>query len=360
MLTDQTFNQLEETLPKVLNAGQVPFITGDPGVGKSTLWRNIAKRFNLKFIDIRLSTFDPTMFNGFLWMDPKTGKASFMPLDLFPLEGEALPINPENQKPYNGWLIHLDEFTQAPKSVEGAAFQLVLDHEVGPNKVHPKARLACSGNSVGAGTIAKQISTPMRSRLIHFSMKNDITSFTEAMIDLDFHPLVINYLNAYSDNLNNFRTNYKNPDGTYACERSWEMLSDFIKGVERMNDPDNPGQKLKITDSDLPTLVGTVGEEAGAGVYTFIKAYYACPDIALIAADPQGTMIPTLAVDQYAALAYLVAKITPNNGGAVATYLQRFSQEMQLIFARTLVRKNEAIFDQHFGFIKQHIIDYAI
>lgn len=358
MLTDNTFQQLEIMLKPVLKAGQVPYVQGDPGVGKSTLWRNLADQFGLKFIDIRLSTFDPTMFNGFLWMDQATKKAEFMPLNLFPLEGEALPTNPATKKPYKGWLIHLDEFSQAPKSVEGAAFQLVLDREVGPNKLHSKCAIACSGNPVGAGMIAKSMSTPMRSRLVHFSLKNNVKSFTPAMISLNFHPVIINYLNSSPDKLNNFRDNFGNPDGTYACERTWEKLSDIVKTIEATSD--GKGGYEKVSDKHLPVLVGTVGEEAGAGVYTFIKSYYACPDIKLISQDPMGTPVPPLAVEQYASLAYLVNEITNNNGASVSTYIQRFNPEFQLIFGRTLVNKNEALFDQHFGFIKQYIIDHAI
>lgn len=41
----------------------VPFMKGSPGIGKSDIYKQIAKRFKLKLIDIRLSQCDPTDLN---------------------------------------------------------------------------------------------------------------------------------------------------------------------------------------------------------------------------------------------------------------------------------------------------------
>lgn len=46
-----------------LEAGLVPFIAGNPGIGKSSIVHHLAKAGNLKLIDHRLSTSDPTDLN---------------------------------------------------------------------------------------------------------------------------------------------------------------------------------------------------------------------------------------------------------------------------------------------------------
>ena len=358
-MENNTFQELEVLLPPVLKSKLVPFIQGKPGVGKSSLWRKIAEQKNLKFIDIRLSTFDPTMFNGFLWMDDESKRASFMSLDLFPLEGDEIPINPDTITDdcpdgikYAGYLVHLDEFTQAPKSVEGAAFQLVLDRMVGDKPLHKSCYVVCSGNPVGMGNIAKSISSPMRTRLIHFQLENTLASFTPAMIDLDFHPAVVSFLNAEEDYLNNFEDHWKNKDGAYACERSWESLSKLMKAIT--------AKGKKVTNKHLPILTGTVGEVAGQMFFVFLESYYSCPDISDIAADPHAVLLPTGMAEKYACIAYLVDKATINNGANLAIFMQKFPEEFQFIFGRFLLNKNEKVFDAHFKFLTKLVVEYAI
>lgn len=345
MLTTATFQEMETLIKPVLLAREVPLILGKPGVGKSSFWRKIAEDTKLEFLDLRLTTLDPTMLNGFLWMDEAQMKATFKTLDVFPLKDDPLP------KGKKGWILHLDEFTQTPKSVEGAAFQLVLDRIVGMKLLHPKVYIVCSGNPPGQGMIAKTISTPMRTRLIHFVMQNTLKSFTDAMLNLNFHPLIINYLNGHEDDMNNFDKAYQLQTGTYACERSWEKMSNIMKQFDHL--------KWKVKEQHTPILTGTVGDEAGAGFYAFLQSYYAAPDIASIVQSPQGTPLPDSGAEQYAALSYLGDKVTMNNGKQVATYLQRFPEELQYIYGRILKRDKEDIMDKHFEFIDDLIAKYA-
>lgn len=56
-------SQVKSILAKYLRAGLVPMLTGSPGEGKSSLIKDVAKEFNLKVIDVRLSQCDPTDLN---------------------------------------------------------------------------------------------------------------------------------------------------------------------------------------------------------------------------------------------------------------------------------------------------------
>jgi len=351
MLLKNTFQELESLVLIIMKAGLVPFVQGKPGVGKSSLWRTIADKYNLCFLDIRLTTYEPILLNGFIWLNEDQSKATFKSLDRFPLEDTPLPVNPITKKPYAGWLLHLDEFTQTPKSMEGAAFQLILDRIVGDKKLHPKVKIVASGNPVGQGMIAKSISTPMRTRLIHFELENSVKSFTPKMIELGYHNTVIAYLVSSPDMLNNFDKQAGNVDGTYACERSWEMLSNLVKVMEKTG---------KITKEQLPILNGAVGEVAGNGYYAFLQQYYNSPDIKDIIQSPHHCMIPTNSVAQYATIAYLVANVTANNGSQLALYLARYKEEFQFIFGKMLLNQNEKLFDMHFKHLTALVAKYAI
>ena len=83
--------------------------------GKSSIAHQVAAQLGLKVIDIRLAECDPTDIQGFPYFDQETKKASYFPLNTFPTEHDSIPQG------YNGWLIFLDEFSNAPMAVQAAA-----------------------------------------------------------------------------------------------------------------------------------------------------------------------------------------------------------------------------------------------
>lgn len=112
-------SQAVSMLTKFIRAGLVPMLRGSPGMGKSSIVHQIAKEYNLKVIDLRLSQCDPTDLMGMPSI--KDGKAKYVPMDTFPIEGDAIPLNKETGQPYSGWLLFLDEFNGASISVQAAA-----------------------------------------------------------------------------------------------------------------------------------------------------------------------------------------------------------------------------------------------
>jgi len=97
-----------------LKCGQIPYLAGPPGIGKSDIMHQVAKDSNLVMLDIRLSQKLPEDLTGLPSMDDKLGKAVYIPFDTFPMEGDKIP------KGFNGWLIFLDELSSASiSSTEG-------------------------------------------------------------------------------------------------------------------------------------------------------------------------------------------------------------------------------------------------
>ena len=77
--------QATEYVTMAMKAKLVSMIHGDPGIGKSDIVKAIAKQFKLFLIDIRLSQCDPTDLNGFPYFKPGDKRATYVPLDMFPL-----------------------------------------------------------------------------------------------------------------------------------------------------------------------------------------------------------------------------------------------------------------------------------
>src|ERR1700741_4719508 len=152
-------------------AGLVPMIHGSPAIGKSSIVNQIAEKYHLKVIDLRLAQCDPTDLSGF---PMKNGdKASYVPLDTFPLEGDDIPEG------YEGWLLFMDEFTSAPKAVQAAAYKVILDRMVGQNKLHKNVAICCAGNMESDNAIVEEMSTAMQSRLVHLELVVDAKEWVE-------------------------------------------------------------------------------------------------------------------------------------------------------------------------------------
>lgn len=117
-------SQARSIIIKSIKARLTPMLHGSPAIGKSSIVHGVAKEFNLKVIDLRLSQCDPTDLLGFPSI--KDGKASYVPMETFPVEGDSLPFHTnedgsKKESHYDGWLLFLDELPIAPPAVQAAA-----------------------------------------------------------------------------------------------------------------------------------------------------------------------------------------------------------------------------------------------
>ena len=57
-------SEMTVTVERMIKAKIVPLIQSSPGVGKSSIVHQIAEKYNLKLIDLRLASSDPTDLSG--------------------------------------------------------------------------------------------------------------------------------------------------------------------------------------------------------------------------------------------------------------------------------------------------------
>lgn len=213
--------EIKESIKICLNQKLVPFIQGSPGIGKSDIVKDIAKKGKLKVIDIRLSQCDPTDLSGLPRFN--ADKAEFVPFDIFPLEDTPLP------KGYNGWLVFLDEINSASRSIQAAAYKLVLDRMVGQRKLHDDVYIICAGNKETDNAVTNPISTALRSRFITLPFEIDYKQWLEWAIDNDIDYRITSYISYAGDSLSTFDPD--KIDQAYACPRTWVMLDKVLKEI---------------------------------------------------------------------------------------------------------------------------------
>lgn len=321
-----TPSQVKSNAIKVIVAGRVPFIQSSPGIGKSSLVREIASEGNLELIDLRLSQCAPEDLQGLPMKTMINGveKASFMPFNTFPLSTDPLP------KGKSGWLLFLDEFNSASKSVQAASYKLVLDGLVGNHKLHPKVAIVCAGNLQTDKAIVNPMSTAMQSRLVHLLMQISKDEWIDwaNLNGVDYR--VTGFIEFQPNKLHMFRPDHQ--EMTFPCPRTWEFTSDLIK-------PEATVAPL------LALLAGTVGPGVAMEFVTFCEEFTRIPKLSAIVSDPVNTMVPSELSTRFAVLTMLMANSDMGNIKKVVQYVARFRPDEQIIFYRGVLNRDQKLRD---------------
>lgn len=325
--------EAKEMMISCVKAKLTPFITGSPGVGKSSIVAEIAKQFKLKLIDFRLSQADPTDLNGFPYIDPVTKVASYTPMDTFPIESTPLPTYVDdagNTQTYDGWLLFLDEFNSASLAVQKATYKLVLDRMIGQHRINPKVVTICAGNLESDNAITSKLSTAMQSRLVHLQLHTDVNEWihwaNSALID----HRIVSYIQFNKNALNMFdELNKKKAiQNTFPCQRTWEFTHRLIK-----NEPDLTVQHKKL-------LSGVIGEGAAAEFIGYVRVYQDLPTIDEIIKNPLSAKVPDSADCRYAVTGLLANYADDVNSKAIIQYASRLPTEFTVITMQGAIRRS--------------------
>lgn len=318
-----SITKIKNWIEITLKSKKVPFIIGSPGLGKSDSVKQIAKKFNLEFVDIRLSQMDPLDINGL----PKVidNKFEYIPSSLFPLETDEIP------KGKNGWLLCFEELNSASKAVEVAAYKIILDRLVGVHKIHPKALMAATGNKNTDGAVARSIGTAMQSRLITFEMEVNKIDWVKWANENKVDHRIISFIEFRPDALMYFDPNHS--DYTFPCPRTWAMLSDILAIA---------GEML-ITELDL--IGGCIGKGMSRDFFSYIQIADALPDINDILSNPEGIKIPTEPFDARFAIAGMVsAYVNKKNIEKLMLFINRLPIENQVIAVRNIIQRDASFY----------------
>lgn len=320
----RSINDLEPLIIKVIERGLVPFIEGPPGIGKSGLYKKIAKTFNLFQIDLRLTTIESVDMSGLPYPDVEANIAKYMPMDFFPTENKEIP------KGYDGWLLTFDELPQADVSVQKAVFQVIYDRMIGQKKLHDNVAICAAGNGTDDRSGANELLAALSSRMINFEMKADLDSFLDWAYDDGLDHRITSFLKFSPDSLYTF--NPESTDKTFACPRTYEFLHDLTHDQQSFN-----------YKEDIPLVAGTVSLGVANEYIAFTEIYKDLVTFEDIKNSPTRCRVPSRPDVQFALSGMIAARFDPKIANELITYLKRLPTEFQARAIKEIIKRDQTL-----------------
>lgn len=331
--------QTKEVAINCITANLVPFIQSSPGMGKSALCKEIADEFNLCLIDYRISSADPTDFNGYPEIDKATRTAQYVPFDTFPVDTTPLPsrlvddpANPSQQisKAYDGWLLLMDELNHGSPALLRPAYKLILDKMVGQRKLHSKVRIVAAGNLSTDNAHTNKLGSALDSRVIHLFMATDYKEWLAYAGTNHFDYRITSFIGYKPDALNMFDPQ-KVLSGSFPCQRTWEFVHRLIKNIP----------VLGLEHAEM--LSGAIGEGAAREFIGFTRVFQDLPTIQDIINNPHSAKVPLTADCQWAVTGLVGSNMSAATSKAIITYISRLPTEFTVLTMQDALRRNPSL-----------------
>ena len=216
---DLNFNKVseEDIIKGAVESGVAVFLHGPSSEGKSARVKQIDP--TCEIIYLRNAT--PESLNGKSVYNQQTGEM----IDVPPTWLKKLQEKCSNE-PDRYHIVFFDEITNALPSIQGIAFNIVLDREVnGIWKLPENARIIAAGNDMKDSLAANQLAEPLFNRFAHVYIKTTTQSWLKWASENNIHPAIYTFI-AYKKGMV-LRSNY-NGEKPNADPRKWEMASKML------------------------------------------------------------------------------------------------------------------------------------
>lgn len=324
-------SQAKITVESLIESQIPTFLWGAPGIGKSSIIKQIAKEKNLECIDLRLSLLDPTDLKGIPFYERDSHTALWAPPSFLPREGDGI--------------LFLDELNAAAPAVQASAYQLILDRKVGEYTLPDGWSIVAAGNREGDRGVVYRLPSPLANRFVHIEMEVSAQDWREWAVKSRIDPRLIAYIGFNNsalfgfDPLKNLRS--------FATPRSWEAVH-------------------KILQSPLPqnllleAVAGAVGEEAAVDFLGFCKIMDHLPDVDAILRGEECEA-PSELSTLYALSNVLVSRLLQTPNEEALSYVLRYSLKLKNEFAVLIVQdlQRQGVAMEHLDAFGEWVEAYA-
>lgn len=155
-------------------------------------------------------------------------------------------------------VLMFDEVNSAMPIVQAAAYQLFLDRCIGELKLPDGAFIMAAGNREGDGGVTFSLATPLKDRMMHIEMKENVDDWFQWALDNRVHPDVIAFVKTTPKNFNTLSPSDPSPVGG-SSPRSWVSVSHLLKKNPHLDTSKEHRKILKAMIAGRVSL-GVAGE----------------------------------------------------------------------------------------------------
>ena len=307
-------SDLISSLKLLITLKRPSFITGDAGVGKSRIVRQVAGELGLQLIDVRAVLLDPVDIRGLPHVNGD-GRAHWAIPDFLPRDGEGV--------------IFLDELNRAPQLTQNACLQLALERQVGEYHLPDGWSVLAVGNPDTHRGVTR-MSEALANRFVHLSAEADVDDWTRWAIGADVRPELIAFIRFRPELLHSYDP--KSTEKAYPSPRSWEFVSQIL------NASPDPSVEHAL-------YAGTVGEGPAGELKGFLDVYRQLPSIDNILMNPKKAKVPEEPGALFAVAAALARKATESNFDRVMQYADRIPREWAVYCVKDATARDERLCD---------------
>lgn len=278
---DVSVNELEELLSNYLDSGPaINFalkIVGHPGVGKSSIVRQVAEKKRFLFIDTRLAFKENIDLGGYPVPDHSKNRMIYFRPKFIP--PEQVPDECE------GILWFLDEANRAHPTVIQTLFQIITERMCGEHVLPEKTAIVLAGNlgEEDHTMITDFDDSALDGRLAIFHLKPSAESWLIWASQSGIHPSIISYITLFPEKLWDEIHIHPNPRGWHQVSQAL-ILSYGIPSEQALNDylSENPGAALE------KLIMSLVGQTVSADFLSQVTCPRQISSAQILAGDPDS------------------------------------------------------------------------
>lgn len=285
------------------------FLWGAPGVGKSSIVARLAKDLGMELIDLRLSQMEPVDLLGLPTIE--NGRTNWAVPSVFPDSGKGI--------------LFLDEANAAPREILAAAYQLVLDRQIGQYHVPEDWVICLAGNRAEDHAIVTQMPAPLNNRMAHIDFDLNSDDWFKWAVQSGIRPEIVSFLRFRPATLHDFSPDHK----AWPSPRTWEKVNEALKFSPR--------------NLEHEIVKSLVGEGAAAEYISFVRFYQDLPTMDAIIKNPKRTKVPTEPASRFALAGMLGHNMKASNLDKVMLYLKRLPKEFQVPAIQSAVQRDDTL-----------------
>lgn len=296
------------------------FIWGPPGVGKTDMIAQLAKKLGIGLIDFRMALRDPTDIKGFPMPDAKTLTMKFF------RDGELPNVKTHGER----GILFMDEMNAATPATQAAAMQLTLPNHAGECRIGdyvlPQGWVVfAAGNRETDRSVVSRMPSALANRFTHFDYELDVKDWEQWALANNITGELIAWFRFKENMLYTFDP--KVNDRAFGTPRSWVATEEIVKSS--MPDTVKYG-----------TIKGTVGEGPGSEYWGFLRLIDDLPKIEEIKKKPKTTRVPEEPGTMHAVITTLGMQVTPALFPTFMDYIERMPVEFQATFIKDALKRD--------------------